>query len=151
MGGGLLVVILLSAGLLRARPGECGRLQNKNVGVHRCQSCHQKETRIWKQSAHAKAFEHLSPKDRRNPACLKCHTTGTALHLQGVQCESCHGGGRDYVRKEIHVDPKLARIAGLKVIRGAAGCKTCHTNVSPKLRRFHYRSMWKKIRHGKGQ
>lgn len=118
------------------------------IGAHRCKSCHQEAYRTWKNSQHAKSFSHLSAQDRKNPACLKCHTTGTATHLQGVQCESCHGGGKYYSIPEVMVDSKLARAVGLKVVRGKSGCVTCHRAPSTKLKKFHYPTQWKKIKHG---
>lgn len=122
---------------------------SKYVGVHRCRGCHEKAYRVWSRSAHAHAYKRLPKEDRKNPTCLRCHSTGKASHLQGVQCESCHGGGRYYSSAEVMADGELARAVGLKVIKGEAGCKKCHASNSPKIRRFDYNSMWKKIVHSK--
>lgn len=134
----------------KPRQAHCERsFQPSNfIGAHRCKSCHQQAYQTWKQSAHANSFKHLSPQDRNNPACLKCHTTGKAPHLQGVQCESCHGGGKYYSIPEVMVDSRLARAVGLKVIKGKAGCINCHKAPSTKLKKFHYPTQWKKIKHG---
>ncbi len=133
------------------RTAHCQRTYRSSnlVGAHRCRGCHEQAYQTWKKSAHSRSYARLSSRDRKNPACLTCHTTGTASHLQGVQCESCHGGGKYYILPEIMVDRKLARYVGLKVIKGAAGCTTCHKSPSTKLRKFHYPSLWRKIAHGK--
>jgi len=151
IGGILLVLGVLTMGsafLGQTRAAECQITQSNVVGAYRCKSCHQAEYKTWANSAHAKGYSSLTGKDRKNPMCLSCHTTGTASHLQGVQCESCHGGGRNYARNEVMLDSKLSRALGLKVVKGVKGCIGCHSKRSPKLRPFHYKKMWKKIAHG---
>lgn len=117
------------------------------IGAHRCRGCHERAYQTWQNSAHAKAYSRLSEQDRKNPTCLSCHTTAKVPHLQGVQCESCHGGGKYYAIPEVMVDGVLARSVGLKVQKGASGCMPCHSVSSTKIRKFHYPSMWKKIAH----
>jgi hypothetical protein len=92
------------------------------AGVDSCFMCHWPNYRTWKESQgpHARAFEALDEKARRDPNCLKCHTTGFSsdgvypleeaavrksrrsgyelggpaeqlAKFEGVQCEACHG------------------------------------------------------------
>lgn len=150
MGWLLALLVVLTGGgwiLLRAKPARCQRLGD-HVGALRCRGCHEAEYKVWAKSAHRRAFQTLPEKERSNPMCLRCHTTGKQTHLQGVQCESCHGPGRYYVQPEVMVDPVLSRAVGLKVQRGIKGCLHCHRQ-SPKLRKFDYKKMWKQIAHGK--
>ncbi len=133
---------------LRPRPARCQRFESRNIGSLRCRACHEKAYQTWKHSAHARAFEILPLKERKNPTCLRCHSLGLQPHLQGVQCESCHGGGLYYARSEVMKDHILAQAAGLKLVKGPKACLSCHQN-SPKLRKFHYKTMWNKIKHGK--
>lgn len=148
--GVALAIVTCGSVWLFAQPNraQCQRMENNYVGAQRCRGCHESEYKVWKQSAHAKAFDVLPKNERNNTACLQCHSVGTAVHVQGVQCESCHGPGRFYSKPEVMVDSTLARSVGLKVPRGGRACLTCH-KTSPKVRKFHYRSMWKKIAHGR--
>ncbi len=76
------------------------------VGYKKCRGCHRGERRghvanKWEDSKHARAFEALDEKDRKNPVCLQCHTTGYGRignggYLEGVQCEAGHGPGSEY-------------------------------------------------------
>src|SRR5215470_16954473 len=68
------------------------------VGPTACRTCHAEAYRIWSQSAHARAAQALGQEQRKQPLCLQCHSrdelrSGQA-DVQGVSCETCHGGGR---------------------------------------------------------
>lgn len=145
----LFALIGMSWMLWTAQPASCKRTEQTFVGAHRCKGCHAKAYTKWKSSAHAKAFQLLPANKRNDPACLRCHSTGSSAHLQGVQCESCHGGGKHYIQPEVMVDPLLARTVGLKVIKGAAGCVHCHTSQTTRSKRFDYAKKWAHIAHGK--
>jgi nitrate/TMAO reductase-like tetraheme cytochrome c subunit len=148
----LILCLWLSVSIIlvwRARPAQCQHAGNDYIGAHQCRGCHEADYKTWEGSAHARAFSILPEQERKNPQCLQCHSVGTAPHLQGVQCESCHGGGKYYVMPEVMVDPVLARAVGLRVVKGEKGCKDCHKGHSPKLRPFKYKEMWKKISHGR--
>ncbi len=132
-----------------SRTALCQRADSTNVGAYKCKGCHESAHNVWEKSAHARAFSVLPEKDRNNAQCLRCHSVGKEPHLQGVQCESCHGGGKYYSIPEVMVDKTLARAAGLIVIKGEKGCVDCHAGHSPKLRKFDYAAMWKKIAHTK--
>ena len=47
-----------------------------------------------------------------------------------MQCESCHGAGQDYRKREIMADRDDAKAHGL-VIPTADRCTTCHNDESP--------------------
>ena len=83
-----------------ALPNESGY-----AGLTRCAACHFKQYENWKASAHAKAFDYLPTKYRKNAECLQCHTSRHSLspagkplpnNLPGVSCEDCHGPGREH-------------------------------------------------------
>ena len=83
--------------------------QNGYVSATACQQCHQQEYLQWSATRHAFAFETLLKKERYFDAgCLSCHTTGLGYAtgfqigdqdstLKGVQCETCHGPGKQHV------------------------------------------------------
>lgn len=110
--------------------------QNGYVSATACQRCHQQEYLQWSATRHAFAFETLLKKERYFDAgCVSCHTTGFGYPtgfqigaqdstLKGVQCETCHGPGKQHVG-----NPKKSNI------RSGADtslCLTCHdTKHSP--------------------
>ncbi len=99
------------------------------TGVNKCKKCHKKKKegeqfKIWKASKHAKAYETLASDDSKkyakemgidNPQqakdCLICHVTAFDAPKEllakkfkiedGVQCERCHGPGKDYGKKKV--------------------------------------------------
>ena len=83
--------------------------QNGYVSATACQRCHQQEYLQWSATRHAFAFETLLKKERYFDAgCVSCHTTGfgysTGFQIgdqdstfKGVQCETCHGPGKQHV------------------------------------------------------
>jgi hypothetical protein len=112
--------------------------QSKNgyVSALACKDCHEQEYLQWSATRHAFAFETLLKKERYfDPNCVACHTTGFGYQtgfqigdetsaFKGVQCETCHGPGKQHVG-----NPKKSNI------RSAADtslCLTCHdTKHSP--------------------
>ncbi len=133
---------------------------HRTVGVRKCATCHKKKTlgnqlAAWRAAPHARAFETLSNAESRAlaeaaglslppnqaPECLRCHQTGFGLPEaafayeidpeDGVQCESCHGPGRDYRKKKIMSDPKKAHAKGLFDSDDPAICTACHNAESP--------------------
>ncbi len=83
--------------------------QNGYVSATACQRCHEQEYLQWSATRHAFAFETLLKKERYfDPNCVPCHTTGfrypTGFQIgdntsafKGVQCETCHGPGKQHV------------------------------------------------------
>ncbi len=86
-----------------------------------CTKCHQPEMNAWMATPHYSTFEtlHRTPEakaiaDRlglrsvkRNDVCISCHYTQQMVDerpriIEGVSCESCHGGARDWL--ELHAD-----------------------------------------------
>ena len=85
--------------------------QQKNgyVSATACQRCHEQEYLQWSATRHAFAYQTLQKKERYFDAgCVSCHTTGFGYTtgfqigeqnttLEGVQCETCHGPGKQHV------------------------------------------------------
>jgi hypothetical protein len=111
-------------------------------GAISCKKCHIRNFEAWSATEHAKATRTISKAFKKRPPledCLICHTTGygdikeyrfveeVPLYLQGVQCEACHGSGKEH--------PGF----GAKFRRVTLGvCRNCHTkDQSPA---FHYKS-----------
>jgi hypothetical protein len=117
------------------------------VGLSRCGECHQPFLESWKKTRHADAFLSLSQTGReRDPECLSCHTVGFGREggflnieatpdLANVQCEACHGPGREHLQ-----DYSKPMTPVTKAI-----CMKCHTPLnSPD---FNYNDYLKKIKH----
>ncbi len=148
----------------------------KYVGAMSCAECHRGAmmgyaVSKWRLSSHSKAFAVLGTQKAKeiakkrgiegNPQqaeqCLKCHSTGHGEQAgwftesfdvaQGVQCESCHGPGSEYMLEAVMLDPIASRESGLwKVNRET--CLRCHPKeVDGKP--FDYEKAVKKIEHFK--
>ena len=116
-------------------------------------SCHKSAHQVWNSSPHARAFQTLvKKKSEFDPECLSCHTVGYGLHsgfvdaqrtprLEGVQCESCHGRGKDHVRI---MQAALRQPSTLKPVTPAS-CVRCHDQENSE--NFQYASFWPKIAH----
>ncbi len=125
--------------------------QSPFVGETVCQTCHEKQHKTWFDSQHAIAYESLENVNKAfDPACIQCHTVGfdqpggffdmnVTGHLMGVQCESCHGAGREHVEA-----------AGGKALPNTDWskekvCAQCHTQ--PHSPGFDFDRYWPKIAH----
>lgn len=148
----------------------------KYVGALACSSCHGERSSNpvygkWRFSKHAQAYAILDTERAReisrqmrvsgNPQqserCLECHTTGAGEPagrfmesfdvVQGVQCESCHGAGSEYLDEAIMLDPVAVAEAGLRDVDRET-CVTCHT---PGIHGhdFDFETMWSEIDHTK--
>lgn len=152
--------------------------QFKYIGVLKCKMCHNSprkgnQYKIWKNSAHAKAYETLGTAEakavakkkgiadpQKSPKCLKCHVTGygapkTAFepkyHMEdGVTCEACHGPGSAYykfsVMKKLYKNQIKGSTVGY-VQPTEKTCVTCHNPESPTYKKFVFKEFWKKIAH----
>ncbi len=115
------------------------------VGAISCKRCHEVNYRNWLKTKHAKASQTIaaSPKYAQEE-CLMCHSTGYGkigeyatvseipFYLQGVQCEACHGEGKNHSH-----GGSVER----KVTLGI--CRNCHTkDQSPT---FNYIAYLEKI------
>ena len=110
--------------------------ENGYASATACQRCHEQEYLQWSATRHAFAYQTLLKKERYFDAgCISCHTTGFGYAtgfqigeqdstLEGVQCETCHGPGKQHVG-----NPKKSNI------RSGADtslCLQCHdTKHSP--------------------
>ncbi|MFN0179080.1 MAG: cytochrome c3 family protein [Gemmatimonadales bacterium] len=117
-----------------------------------CGNCHAGQQRTWSQTAHAGAYRALDtlPAATKQGFCFSCHTVSTngnglATPKRGwdvvqdsayrdVQCESCHGPGRNHAQEPNRTNIPLARAAmagtGIPAAAAAAGngsCAACHS------------------------
>ena len=121
------------------------------VGEEQCKACHAEQHKIWQESEHAIAFEDLEAVQKSfDPECIQCHTVGFNVeggfvdinitsHLMNVQCENCHGAGKEH-----------ARSAGQKPVANKGWskeqmCQQCHVQKhSPS---FDVEKYWPKVAH----
>lgn len=121
------------------------------VGEEQCKTCHPKQHKVWQSSEHAIAFEDLEiVKKSFDPECIQCHVVGfnnpggfvdinITSHLINVQCENCHGAGKDH-----------AKSSGQKPVVNKDWprekmCAQCHVpKHSPS---FDVKKYWPKIAH----
>ncbi len=115
------------------------KVDHAYVGTKACKVCHKDKHAAWSETPHAKAFSKLSAQQQKKPECVKCHSTGTTakgVFIENVECEACHGSGKDYKspkimsKKKWTADPeahkKMALDAGL-IIPVEKDCVRCHT------------------------
>ncbi len=151
--------LLLAASVcLLAGASAAAAADHEYAGFKKCRSCHKKEAignqiAKWEESKHAKAFETLASDQAKKWAadagvsdpqtdekCVKCHVTAHGVpddmvsmkfdRTAGVQCEGCHGPGKDYRKKKIMIDQELAFSKGL-VPQSEKVCFACHNDESP--------------------
>lgn len=153
--GWVSVVSVLIFGLAA---GAASAQDHKWVGLEKCSSCHDEDdignqTKVWQGNPHAKARESLATQQAKDWAkeagvsdpetdakCVKCHQSayGVAPELLsksfdpslGVQCESCHGAGKDYRKEEYMIDTDVAVERGL-IPQSEEVCVACHNDDSP--------------------
>jgi len=124
---------------------------NKYVGAFTCRACHKEIYTAWGKTKHANAYNTLVKKNRYfYPDCVSCHTTGagsssgfkigrTTKHLEGVQCEVCHGPGKKHVASKGTL--KLRETIGVEL------CVECHaSDVSPEFE-GHFAHLLEKVDH----
>lgn len=148
---------------------------HKYVGLKKCAMCHKSETKgnqygKWLATAHAKAYERLASPEalesakktavagnpQESPKCLRCHTTGYGedaslfgegfVVTDGVQCESCHGAGSDYVSLSVMKDKTKAIASGM-LMPTKDVCIKCHNEESPNYKVFNFEESYKAIAH----
>jgi hypothetical protein len=148
---------LLVFTLLMSKPAAADG-EHEFAGYKKCKTCHKKDAignqfKIWIESKHAKAYATLATEKAKKWAaeagvddpqaddrCIKCHSTAHGVpddmvsrkfdRTAGVQCESCHGAGKDYRKKKIMVDREKSIEKGL-IIPTEAVCTKCHNDESP--------------------
>jgi len=152
----ILGVSTMCVAIFAASAASAGK--HEYVGVDKCKTCHKKEAigdqyGKWRESNLAKAFKTLGTDQAKkwaaeagvgdpqtDGACVECHVTAYKAPAElvsskfdradGVQCEACHGAGKDYRKKKIMMDRDQAIANGL-VIPDEKACLTCHNDRSP--------------------
>lgn len=124
--------------------------QRDYVGAEQCQSCHESQFTTWQGMKHANAFSSLENVGKSfDPDCIGCHTVGfeqggyvdfsLTPELLNVQCESCHGAGRD------HIQSGGEQATPNQVMPILERCQQCHEGShSPD---FDLELYWPKIAH----
>jgi hypothetical protein len=158
IGFALLAFIFLIPKLAAANGAATANGKHEFAGHKKCKTCHKKaeignQFGVWLESRHAKAYETLGTEKAKkwgaeagvdNPQtddrCIKCHSTAHGVpddmvskkfdRTAGVQCESCHGAGKDYRKKKIMMDHDKAVANGL-IVPTEAVCTKCHNDESP--------------------
>lgn len=124
------------------------------VGARVCAGCHAGpgmgyQFGLWLHSKHSQAYAVLAKPESKRIAklsgireepqetftCLGCHSSGAQAEdwekddtfriADGVQCESCHGPGSEYMAADVMSDPEAAMKAGL-LMPGPETCMSCH-------------------------
>lgn len=109
-----------------------------------CKPCHAAAWSSWEKTKHATAFRRVAT-ERDNPAgCVGCHVTpqGAALREQdanaNVQCEGCHGPGRDHIKA---AESGAAKPGQITRKPAEEVCVQCHAARSPHFKFFSYAAM----------
>ena len=122
----------------------------KYLGSESCRECHEADHAIWKDTAHAHAYDVLVEKGNAwDPECAVCHSTGFSYRsgflspddprdLDQVGCEACHGPGERHVATEGSVTMGPV---------GAEGCRSCHTAMQTP--HFDFEEFFATIEHGR--
>ena len=117
------------------------------VGARACGKCHPSAYQAWKSAPHSRAHAALPKEKIKDPRCMRCHGNGDA-DRGAVQCESCHGSGRYYAKRNVMKDTELSRIVGLEDVTEEV-CRRCHTDAAPNVQTFNQERMWGHISHGR--
>ncbi len=142
-------------------------------GPNACGECHKSSITVWKNTQHAKTFKELTRRKKAKEItanlgikriksesdCLSCHFTsaevaGKVKPIAGIACESCHGGGKNWIDehgnyggKDVtreteaadHRQQRYAKSEAAGMIRPvrlydvAANCYGCHTVPNERL------------------
>ena len=157
------------------------------VGAKACAECHASAFKVWEDSNHAQATASLlkgRPEEKGewidrtyDPECLACHATGwnateafpfvdgfidvkTTPHLEGNQCENCHGPGSEHVGLETAwkksggalSDALTASRKAVQVTKAQAEkkvCLKCHDFANSP--HFKFDEYWPQIEHPTGK
>jgi cytochrome c554/c'-like protein len=129
------------------------RQAGRYVGAAACATCHQGQYAQWQNTPHAGAFKTLLERHRHfQPRCVSCHVVGYGTpqgyklgtpseQLANVQCEVCHGPGREHVTAP--AASNIQRVVPEKV------CLECHTPEHSD--HFVYAEQLPKVRHDSPQ
>jgi hypothetical protein len=108
-----------------------------------CKDCHQDVHDAWAKTKHSTTLNRLSTGDQQT-ACAGCHLTGSLTPIQeegkvinaGVQCETCHGAGREHAESAAAGTPRAMPTKPAQRL-----CEQCHNSQSPRFRGFYYNAM----------
>jgi len=150
VGAALVSSLVVGVFLWQPSAANSAGVQNHNfIGAASCRSCHEVEFDKWAAGPHARALSSLSDKDQKDARCRSCHTMvpgAETQKLEGIQCESCHGAGRYYAKENVMRDREL-RERLLLTAPTEQTCLRCHTDSSPSMTPFDYKSALERIRH----
>lgn len=120
------------------------------VGADVCAGCHAEASAQWRTTPHARAHSTLAADDHAaDEGCVRCHVTGYGQEggpqapvevggLRDVQCEACHGPGRDHVASPAEVAPPQ--------VPSLTTCRGCHDNEND-MGAFDPATYWPKVLH----
>lgn len=175
------IILIAAAIILNSVMSIAGDTNHQYVGAEVCGMCHKTEKsgeqfQKWQASKHSQAMKVLETPDADKIAaahgvkgkaadakeCLGCHQTaygapasdlGSRFNKEdGVQCETCHGAGSDYMKMAVMKDKQKAITAGLTLLSVDDGsaeklCETCHNKKSPTFKSLDFKKMWAEIAH----
>jgi hypothetical protein len=145
----------------------------KFVGAETCKDCHSTAWEIWSKTGHAHATDSLvklNPPRQHDPECISCHAVGwnpqeyfaytsgfesieKTPHLQGNQCENCHGPGGAHVAAEMEdLANKVEQRNLMRLTKKDAEahfCAKCHDiDNSPEFSKpGAFERYWKEVEH----
>lgn len=121
------------------------------VGADRCKACHLPQYSQWISTAHSSALDTLIGIHRdKQPKCVVCHVLGLGaetgfslqrpeMRLAGVQCEHCHGTGRDHVM--------LPDLGNIRRSPTRETCRQCHSDEHSDLFELRFDTMLQEVTH----
>jgi hypothetical protein len=137
----------LAALLLAAAPALAGGATSApTVGPETCKACHPAAYEAWRTDPHARAFDSLPERSRKDKRCLSCHAPLVDEGFVAVGCETCHGAGGAYSARYVMRDRELARAVGL-LDPNEKTCAACHNETTPSLVKFEYKRKLPLIEH----
>jgi hypothetical protein len=116
------------------------------VGPETCKACHAAAYEAWRTDPHARAYDSLPERSRKDKRCLSCHAPLIDDGFVAVGCEACHGAGGAYSARYVMRDRELARAVGL-LDPNEKTCAACHNETTPSLVKFEYKRKLPLIEH----
>ncbi|MHC4220537.1 MAG: multiheme c-type cytochrome, partial [Planctomycetota bacterium] len=145
---------LALAVLSNAMPADAQQRTPVYVGARVCARCHSgpeagHQFSLWLLAKHSMAYATLAKPEAKKIAelsgirvdpqdsftCLGCHSSGAQAEdwekddtfrvEDGVQCETCHGPGSEYMSEDVMTDRQAAIKAGLRTPNSDT-CLPCH-------------------------
>ncbi len=176
-----IIMLIAASVVLNSVVSMAADTKHQYVGAEVCGMCHKMaktgdQFGKWQASKHSQAMKTLETAEADKIAaahgvkgkaadakeCLECHQTAYGAEAlligprfdkeDGVQCESCHGAGKDYMKMDVMKDSQKAIANGLTVASVSDGsaeklCETCHNKKSPTFKSFDFKKMWAEIAH----